>query len=758
MNADHPEHESGTRSSQTAVHALFRFLRAARYRKKYIITALLVAGMLGALYYLTATRIYEGNATLLVTQTGGDVWNTRMSREGGSEALMPTYEKLFASDVVLAGALRQLQQLPPEARIDFAGKPQEEWCRTLRNNLSARATRNTNLLEITYRSKSPQAAQATVDAVVRSYLDFMEKNHRDVSFEIVTLLKQEFTQIDARLKLAQQQLLESQNRVRDFGLRSGENIVHPLVQRVITLNDTLVEVQEERLKLQALLAAVNAAKRKGGDLRQHLAAIEPTVGREFVMTALGLNPQFTESMHSVQRKLIEDRARYDMLLEHYGPRYPDVVETARAIRHGEEYVATAQRQLAERMAYIQEHELGPMLHSLIEQQLAAAKAHELELQNEYEQAEISAVGLNNKLVELEMVEREYDRLRRMEDALLSRIETLEMRDDQADVRVAIVGEPAASKRPVSPKLALVGILCIIAGLAAGAGIVYVLELLDDRFRSPEEIKEQLGVPVLAIVRKLIETGQEGIDGLQVHVEPEAVASEAFRTLRTTLAFSGESSERIAVTSSQPGDGKTTILANLAVTFAQAGKRTLLIDADLRRPGLTKLFGMRDGEGVTETIRNDEPIGTACRDRIRFSGIDKLDVLPCGARPTNPAELLGGPRMAELIDWASDSYDQVLVDCPPILAASDAAIVGRMADGMILVVQPDKNHRRTVLRAADGLAALKVNLVGVVANHLGDDKDNDYYGYTYNYGHDELEDAADDPKETPRGEVELPRAA
>ena len=207
-------------------------------------------------------------------------------------------------------------------------------------------------------------------------------------------------------------------------------------------------------------------------------------------------------------------------------------------------------------------------------------------------------------------------------------------------------------------------------------------------------------------------------------------------MRTTLAFSQESVGRLAVTSSEPGDGKTTVLANLGVAYAQVGKRTLLIDGDLRRPGLTSRFDLRAQCGLSDILRSDENVGQMCLETIRPSGIGKLDILPCGPRPSDPAELLSRERFSDLLGWAETIYDQILVDSPPILAASDVAIMGRLVDGVVVVVQPHKNHRRRVLRAVENLASMGVQMVGIVVNAVAGETKAGYYGYggDYSYGY------------------------
>ena len=401
----------------------------------------------------------------------------------------------------------------------------------------------------------------------------------------------------------------------------------------------------------------------------------------------------------------------------------------------EEYLRNYQSQAEQRLSGLDDKRLGTMLVSMVEERLAGLWEHENKLSRQYAQAEEEAVQLNDRMAELRMVEHDLTRLRNLHDALLARINNIDIGKDQTDLRVAVVSEPKASNRPVSPRLSLVGMMCLLGGLGVGVALVYVLDVLDDRFRSPEELQEQLRVPVLAMIRQLSLPQTAGLEAIQVHLAPESVESEAFRTLRTTLAFSGRDMERIAVTSTEPGDGKTTVIANLAVSYAHAGKRTLLIDCDLRRPGLTKLFELRGSGGVSEILRSDEDIAALCDERVQATGIDGLEIIPCGPKPSNPAELLSGSRLSDLLAWAETHYDQILVDCPPIVAASDAAIVGRLTDSLILVVQPEKNHRRLVLRAVNGLAAIGVHIGGVVANRINTEKNSGYYGYGgYGYGY------------------------
>jgi polysaccharide biosynthesis transport protein len=313
-----------------------------------------------------------------------------------------------------------------------------------------------------------------------------------------------------------------------------------------------------------------------------------------------------------------------------------------------------------------------------------------------------------------------------------------MRQEQAPIQATVVREPVPNLIPVSPQLRFLVFICLASGMTIGTVIIYIQDVLDDRFNSPEELTAQLNVPVLAMVRKLDQLPGTGMETVHTHAMPNAVETEAFRTLRTALSLTGTTCDRLLISSSEPGDGKTTITANLSTAFAQAGKKTLVIDADLRRPGFTTLLNLKRIPGVAEIITSDLPPSESAPPLVYHTEVEGLDVLPVGLRRPNPAELLSSQTFVELLAWADSVYDRVIVDCPPILAVSDAQIVGQLVDGAIIVVRPEKNHRRAVIRAVESFQSAGCRVLGVVANALSiDSQGYGYggYGYGYGYGYD-----------------------
>ena len=732
-----PSSYDDRQSMAELVRSGMRFFRMLRHRLVYLNVALVVTTLLGAIYYTTATRIYQATASLLITQASPDFWNMPASADAGRQGFIPTYEQLFSSDIILRGAVKRLQGIPLTG-VDFRSLSPRQRLATLRRNLTAQALRRTNIITLTYRAPDPKTAETIIFAIVESYLEFVEENHRNDSSEMVSILHEESQRVEKTLAERQQHLLNLRKRVRDFGITEGSQIVHPEVQRVLELNETVTEVWKERLELQASLSSVREAVRNGKDLRQHLVQLEPLVGNRLVSDTLGLNPQFTENLHRLEQQLIQNRAELDSLLDFLGPTHPRVERLQHEIHLAESHYNQFHSTLASRLNATRTQQLGPILISMLEEKLTRTWDHEKRLRTEYDTVQVAALKLNDDMASLSLAARDVERLGKQQETLLDRIADIDISQQRADVRVSVVSEPSSSSIPVSPKPLFVVIACALIGLGGGCGAIYIVDLLDDRFRSPEEIKDQLDAPLLALVRDFeVETG-----GLQVDVAPDSIESEAFRTLRTAITFAEDDTHCLVVTSSAPGDGKTTVLANLGAAMAQSGKRTLLIDADMRRPGLTRLFERRGATGLSNLLRDEKAVPSLAREWIQSTHISELDFLPCGHRPSDHAELLSDMRLSELIGWAEANYDQVLVDCPPVMAASDAVIIGRLTHGAILVVQPAKNHRHHVIRAGENLVDLGVKLIGVVANRVGPNNFGFYgYDYAYDYGYDYGTDVA-----------------
>lgn len=714
-----------------AVHSLVRFFRLLYRRRAIVAYSLAIAGLLGAIYYGTATRVFTATGAVLVRQTGGE-GDVKFSADRSTYAQMATFQHLFTSRVVLEVALQNLKQLPPEISRNLS---KEAAIKALRKMLTSRTLRRTSIIEVTAQSEDPASAVRVVNAVVWAYFNYIDQNHRSVSADVIALLKQEREELETRLSQREQELLTAKRNCADFGLSDHQNVVHPLIQNVISLNEVVAETRQKRIELEASLAAVRKTIQSDGDLRQHLVALEPMLGRDILLDSVGMNSKELEVVRETEQSLRQNQTRLAGLLEHFGPAHPEVIDLTQQISSDQKYLNSIKQNMDDKVAGFQSSRFGPMLVDLIEEDLGRIWAKERELTKQYEFSEAKAIELNDHIAAMRIVERNVQVLRNLRVALVNRIENIDINQNNVDVRVSVVSQPVQADKPISPSLLQTGLICLVFGILVGASVVYTLDTIDDHFRSLEELQEYLGIRILAMIRKHEPLDGIGAEALQVNVAPDALESEAFRTLRTTLAFSGEECRRLVVTSSEPSDGKTTVLANLGTSYAQAGKRTLLVDCDLRRPGLTALFELRGSLGTSEILRSEDHLDEIASQSVQQTGVPGMEVIPSGRRPPDSAELLGRDRFGELIAWAETVYDYVLVDSPPMLAATDAAIVGRVVDGMLVVIRPEKNSRRAVLRAFEEITSLGINVLGAVVNGVGQDQNDGYYGYGgYGYGY------------------------
>ncbi len=730
MKSDH-EHiaELESRATSELIPALARFLRIVNRRRRVVGYSLAICLAAGLLYFAAAPRQYASAARLLVVEPPqGQV--ATVGESSDSDNTINTHRELVASPIVLEGAL---QRLAPAYRVDLVDRPPHEWVEELSRRLETSTKRRTNFIDVSYRSRHPVAAAAVVRAVIESYLDFVRKTHQGAAGELKTVLTDERAKLAQSLTVKQAELQAFRERIGALALPKEDGVVDPVVQRALHLNDALMAAHERRLDLQAAAAAIDQAAARGEDINQYLAGVEQSVGQQAMLMALGMSAHDMTVLAEQENKLLESQNELQKLAPFYGPNHPRIGELQQQIASLETYLTEYRARAGRRGAAAPSAEVTAVVKSMLAQSIRQAQAREGQLSTAFEAARRTASDHSGQIVELAMLEREVERIESLHGLLFERIANVDFRQVQAPVQATVVREPLPPQRAASPQLRMVLLTAIAAGLALGAGIVYVQDVLDDRFDSPEELSAQLAAPVLAIVRELDPLDGVGLAGVHVHATPHNAATEAFRTLRTTLSLHAAASKRLLVSSSEAGDGKTTVVVNLAAAFAQSGKRTLMIDADLRKPGLSTRLELKHRAGVADVLAGEAPVGEIAAELAYRLDAPGLDVLPSGSRRPDPGELLGGLRFAELLAWAESQYDQVIVDCPPVLAVSDAQVVGRLVDGAVLVVRPEKNHRRLVLRAAEAFRATGCDVLGVVANGISETSGRYGYGYGYGYG-------------------------
>lgn len=297
------------------------------------------------------------------------------------------------------------------------------------------------------------------------------------------------------------------------------------------------------------------------------------------------------------------------------------------------------------------------------------------------------------------------------------------------IQPAVEPSSAVTPRPLFDAL-LAGVITFIVVSSA----IFVLEYFDDAIKDPDEVEAAIGLPTLAAIERM----RGGSDRAPIYrlaalLYPRSVAAEAYRALRTNIEFAAvdQPIRTILVTSAVPSEGKSVTAANLAVVFAQTGRKVLLVDADLRKPGVHDLFALANDEGLTDLLRSDD---VQLEMAVRSTEQKNLQVLTAGPHPPNPAELLGSQRMKALLATIKEVHDIVILDSPPLQVFTDAALLSAHLDGTVLVVESRRGRRSQIRAAREALSKANAHLIGVVLNGISPKTPSEYGRY---YGSSEL---------------------
>jgi len=313
--------------------------------------------------------------------------------------------------------------------------------------------------------------------------------------------------------------------------------------------------------------------------------------------------------------------------------------------------------------------------------------------------------------------------RQLYSNLVTNFEQVRLAEAQTSTNV-FVSEPASVPRePVSPKTIRNTLLAILGGIILAAAVVFTLDMLDDSIRNPDDIRQKFNLPVLGVI-----ASHQMVEGKPISMTmPRSPVAEAFRSLRTNITFAAVDLplRRILVTSSTPQEGKTTVSSNIAVVLAQGEKKSVLIDADMRRPTVHQKFGLMNRLGLSSLfVRSLDNIPAA----VQSASVSGLAIITSGSLPPNPAELLTSRRMTDILDRLNQDYDLIVIDTPPVLTVTDAVALAPGLDGVILVARPGMTKLTALRQTLEQLQTVGARVLGVVLNQV--DPGNRKYGYYY----------------------------
>ena len=549
--------------------------------------------------------------------------------------------------------------------------------------------KGTRLVEIIYSSPDPAYAALAANTVAREYVQQNLDSKLQNTNSTLDWLKGELDKQRQKVEAAERATANYQEGQNAMSLDDRQNIV---IDRLKSLNDAVTKAKTTRLQKEAL-------HRQIGDLTPDSAGVDTFPGLAQNTTIQEIRQQLAQ--------LNGDKAR---LLQTRTANHPDVAKVNAAIESANVRLRS---------------ETGKVLDS-IGNDYRTALAEERSLTASLEEQKRQAIDLNRKNINYSILQREAEGERHVYNALLQQEKEMRVISNSRANNVQLMDAAEVPGGPYTPNHGRDWLMALVLGLALGVAFAYTIEYLDDTVKIPDDITRRLKLPLLGLV--------PAVSGSRVPMLLNPVPhdfGEAFRSLRTSLVFTNgtDGNRMIAVTSSQPLEGKTTTACNLAVALALGGARVMLIDADMRRPGLHRTMGLPNDVGLSHVLTGQGRI----RDAVQRTSDPNLYVMTAGRTPPNPSELLSSARMKHLIaNLKTSPFDWVIIDTPPVLAVTDAVIVAPYVAGLVFVVGSEMTRRAHAERAIEMIQSGKPNIIGAVLNRVDLNRNKYYYARYYGY--------------------------
>lgn len=561
------------------------------------------------------------------------------------------------------------------------------------NNLTVDPVRNSRLVKLYYDSPDPQQAAAILNTLVKNYINMNLERRFDASTYARNFLQERLQQVKVKLEESEREMVAfaRQQQIISLGPDDKQSIVS---QDLAATATALAEAEKKRVDAEAVYRQMLASR---GQQSQGLSQV--------------LNSSTIQTLKDTKAKL---EAQYQNSLTIYKPAYPAMVQLRNQIGQVDAMINQEINNI--RAAITSDYE--------------AARSAENVLRGQLEQIKQDLLSLQDRSIQFNILRREVDTNRQLYDGLLQRFKEVGVAAGIGTNNISVVDEAKVPSWPYKPNLRTNALLALVLGLLGGIGLAFLFEHLDDTFRRPEELEKQLGIPVLGVIPKTPLARSEARPiALVGHDDPRSVFAESYRSVRTALQFSTASGvpRLLAVTSAMSGEGKSTTALSLAIQFAQAGKRTLLVEADLRKPSLHRTLSLDNQLGLTNYLAGG---GAQPVDIAKPTHVPNLFAIPAGPLPPNPADLLSSARMVELLSLAAGKFDQVILDSPPLLGLADALIIGNLCEGTLLTVEMGSTPRGYVLGALKRLRGARVHVLGSILTKL--EARGGAYGYYRSY--------------------------
>lgn len=678
--------------------------------------------------YVATTRIeIDRENTNILPFPGTDSYDIYADLDNYIE----TQSKILVSETL---ALRTIRLVgldgPPESSAPIRKPGESVTTATLANQkrppslgaflggLAVKRVPASRLLDVSFESTDPKLAARVVNAHVENYIEENFRSRYEATSQASTWLAGQLNELKIKVEKAEDARISYERQNQIWTLDEKQNIT---TQRLGDINKELTDAQNDRMKREAAFQLAQS-----GSL-DALPAVHDS-----------------EVLKDLQVKRTEAVQSYSEALNQYGPNFPKVQRLQGKVKELDEMVQAEKKNIFNR----------------VESEYRGARQRELLLTQALDSQKTEANAMAERLVQYNILKREAEANKQLYDGLLTKLKEAGISAGLRSSNIRVVDPAMIPSSPARPNKTRNIALAFLVGLVGGIGLSLLREYMDNTVKTPDDVEALSRLPSLAVVPAFINSNghskKRNLLGMPVangnnnrlelvsHTLPKSQISEAFRALRTSLLLS--QAERppqvILVTSALPREGKTTAAANLAVTLAQLGDRTLLIDADLRKPGVSRALSLVDGKyaGLSSYLAGVSSLELIT---VPHPAVTNLAAIPTGPIPPNPADLLTSHRLATAIAELRKQYKFIVIDSPPIMAATDAVILSVQADGVLIVVRSGSTPKEAFTRTRDLLASVKCRLLGVVLNAVDSNAPDYYYSYryypySYGYGQEKQE--------------------
>lgn len=679
-------------------------LQVLWHRRLLIVGSMLACLAIAGLYLLIATPIYSSTAQLYIDSSAPKPFSEGSAGAQEVDGYLNSQADILQSEPVMK---RALDTVGWRRLKTFSGANDDPvaWLQHSRRfKISVEVVKKTNLVSVTMESPYPGEAAALVNAITEAYIAQRAAQGRATGTEMIRALEQQRADLERQRQECVAGMLRFKN---DHGVTSfHDDKSNVAMARTAALSAQLSATEMEVWELGARSAAVRAALARPGALAAFVEAQQYKDKQAADHEYDDLRSQLVQGMLALGTSA--------------------TLEGGNNVR-----VRVLQNQIAilkQRIA-LKEQAIAQAYLADLSVQLETAKQKQNELRAAMAEQQRQMAALDPLAAQYAKLESQANRLQKEDEMLEGRISEVRVNSSAGPLNVEIAEPGRTAMSPVKPRKSLVLGAAALIGWLLGVGIALVGELQGPRLRSADEVRIALRTPVVAMVPRINPRLSPVARGQMVHLDPRSPVAEVYRSIRTSLNLgTGGKAKTILIASPAAGDGKSTTASNLAIAFAQAGQRTLIVDCDLREPVQHLIFETDGIVGLCSVIAGEARL----RDAIRPTRIPGLRVLPCGPLPCNPSELLSGHRFGQMMAALSRRFDRIIIDSPPLTNVADARVLAAGADATLLVLRMNRSIRQSSVRALDGLQKVGARVLGAIANDMPAGHGYHYYGGSWQY--------------------------